>query len=118
MRTYCIEVNDRSKEDGGKQNIVVDDLEINLLFDGKVMYIPIRKPTIKELDDKEVVWITRRIQDDQSNLVLILKNPGTVTPENPVDWEQRLGNCPETLVANTLEKKHTKLCTEPVEMEN
>jgi hypothetical protein len=34
-----------------------------------------------------------------------------------VPWEEQLGNCPELLVAKTLEAM-TQLCTDPVEMEN
>ena len=80
MRKNCIEVYDRSKEDGGNQNIVVDDLEINILFGGKGIYIPIRQPTMKELNEKEVVWITRRIPDSQSNLIKNRRDPETLTP--------------------------------------
>jgi hypothetical protein len=120
LRYNNVVVHDITKRDGGLQCLEVENVNIELDFvDSATLSFETRKPTKKELDELEVIWLTRKIPDKQSHLLRpsqTRRNAATIQPE-PVPWEGRLGNCPELLTVKTLDAT-TQLCSNPVEMDN
>ena len=58
--TFCLTPKDKLNPEGetGKQKMVVEEVDIPLLYDGRKMFIPIRKPTDNELITLEKLEIT------------------------------------------------------------
>ena len=58
--TFCLTPKDRLSPDGetGMQKMVVEEVNIPLLYDGRKMFIRIRKPTDNELITLEKLEIT------------------------------------------------------------
>jgi hypothetical protein len=106
--------------DGGLQCLEVENVKVELDFvDSATLSFETRKPTKKELDELEVIWLAQKIPDKQSHLLRpcqTRRNAATIQPEQ-VPWEGRLGNCPELLTVKTLNTT-TQLCSNPVEMDN
>ena len=120
MRDFNVIVDDIKKEHGGKQQIVVDDIELPLEVSGErneILFIQIRQPTNKELQDLPIHWLTPRMPRSANQYLLsstrMVKAKQIQTVDN---WEERLGNAPEFAVAKTLEAT-TQYSIGPVEMD-
>jgi hypothetical protein len=95
LRKHNVLVDDKAKLYGGNQNIVIGDTTICLDFiDGKTMSFYNRKPTNKEMEEIEVLWLSLRITVPGNFARRRLY--GEVIDE-VLPWKERLGNCPETL---------------------
>ena len=116
LRKHNVTVDDIAKRDGGRQMLVVDEIQIDLVFENeRILYIPIRRPTTQEMNDRRIHWLIPR-SPTSTSMLLARRNKMAVVPE-PASWEERLGNCPEAVTVKTLDAT-TQLCSSPVEMEN
>jgi hypothetical protein len=118
LRFNGVMVHDTTERDGGQQLVQVEDLIIKLDFkDTATLSFETRKPTSNELASLKIYWMIHKIPDKHSQLLRHARRRTASTILEPVPWEERLGNCPELLLAKTLEAR-TQLCTNPVDMEN
>jgi hypothetical protein len=121
MRNNNVEVDNVAYRDGGLQRLKVGGNEIPLEFSDneKLLTFIIRKPTEEELNTLPVNWLTPRIPITSTQLLRqsLRRERGNLTPENPINWERKLGHPPEAILAKTIEAT-TQLCVAPIEMEN
>ena len=124
---FCLTPRDTLTSEGtlGKQNMIVDEKEISLKFDGRKMYLNIRKPTQEEIDTLEIFEITSpepfEPESDSSYANLRRRDtkrkykeyPGGLTME---EWRKRLALAPEDVVRKTFEA--TTQLSMSVEAEN
>ena len=116
LRLHGVEVDDKAARDGGGQKLVVDGIDIDLTFEnGRLLYIPLRRPTREELENQEVHWLIPKTPAATS-VLLQRRTQATVFPEQ-APWEERLGSCPARTVERTLSAT-TQLCSGPIEMDN
>ena len=121
MRGNNVIVHNIAMRDGGLQRLEIGSEVVSLNFtdDEKLLTFKIRKPTPDELNTLEVNWLTPRIPINSPDLLKqsLRRGRGSVVSEDPIAWEERLGNSPEMVVMKTLEAT-TQLWIEPIEMEN
>ena len=58
MREHGVEVNDKAKRHYGKQNLVVDGVELPLTLQGGLLHLPLREPTDEDLIKWPIVTLT------------------------------------------------------------
>ena len=58
MREHGVEVNDKAKRHYGKQNLVVDGVELPLTLQGGLLHLPLREPTDEDLLKWPIVTLT------------------------------------------------------------
>jgi hypothetical protein len=113
-----VTVHDTTERDGGQELVQVEDLIIKPDFkDTAPLSYETRKPTSNELASLKIHWMIHKIPDKHLQLLRHTWRRTASTIPEPVPWEERLGSCPELLLAKTLEAT-TQLCTNPVKMEN
>ena len=124
---FCLTPKDTLTPDGnlGKQNMIVDEKEIPLEFDGRKMYLNIRKPTQDEIDTLDILEITSpepfepEADPDYGNSSRrntkkkYKEYPGGLTLQ---EWRKRLALAPEDVVRKTFEA--TTQLSMSVEAEN
>ena len=149
LRSNGVDVQDISRRHGGLQRLEIKvGQEINYIpldFDGEIMKINLRTPTLEEIETMEVTWLTpamgesnlrsvRRSVSVRSSYELVgtgndavqqaevsTSTPATVenkddTSKGVMDWKATLGYPNEKVLKKTLETT-TQLCAGPVEME-
>ena len=111
---FCMTPRDMmtSSDTLGQQNMIVDEKEIPLTFDGRKLYLKIRKPTPEEIDSLEIFEITSpdpyepETQPDYSHFHRrdvkrkYREYPGGLTIEQ---WRKRLALAPEDVVRKTFQ---------------
>ena len=94
--------------DLGTQKMVIDSVEIPLRFDGRKMFLNIRKPSEIELEELEVFELTspttfepqeKEFSQRRDNKKKV-KLPGGISM---TDWRKRLAMVPEDIVRKTLD---------------
>lgn len=111
-------VDDTTKRDGGKQRLVIDDVEIKLDFDNnKTLSFIIRIPTSLELLILKNNWICPPpLKCNPLKHVKTWRAPGKcVQTEAP--WSSRMACASKLTIVKTHENT-TQLCSSQVEMDN
>ena len=124
---FCLTPSDTLTPDVtlGQQNMIVDGKEVPFKFDGRKMYLKIRKPSQEEIDTLEILEITSpepfepetdpnyEAQTRRNTKKKYKEYPGGLTLDA---WRKRLALAPEDIVRKTFEAT-TQLCMS-VEAEN
>lgn len=107
----------------GRQIMKVEDREIPLEYDGRKMYVNIRKPTNEELETLEVLEMTSPDPYDPTGNMenKVARNKNSKTKECPggwniQKWQDNLGLAPEDVIRKTFDAT-TQLAMN-VEIEN
>jgi hypothetical protein len=87
------------------------------LKDTATLSFETRKPSSNKLASLKIYWMIHKIPGKHSKLLWNARRRTASTIPEPVPWKEPLGNCPELLLAKTLEAT-TQLCTNPVEMDD
>ena len=109
------------KADGetGQQLLIVSDTKIPLEYDTKKLYIHLRKPSVDEMSNAEIIELTssqpfsleEEVEDIEPARVNLEKVFSWVSLK---DWRKRLGFAPDEIIKKTLEAT-TQYCLVPEE---
>jgi len=111
---FCLTPKESLDSDGvpGRQKIVVSDKEIPLNYDGRKMFLSIRKPLPDELDSLEIMEMispdTYIPEEDRNDDSLIRRDSKRKYKEYPgglslQEWRKRLAMAPEDIIRKTFD---------------
>ena len=109
------------KADGeiGQQLLIVSDTKIPLEYDTKKLYIHLRKPSVDEMSNAEIIELTSSqpfsLEEDVEDIEPARVNLEKVFSRVSLkDWRKRLGFAPDEIIKKTLEAT-TQYCLVPEE---
>ena len=110
--TFCLTPTEKQTLEGrnGQQKMIADEREIPLNYDGRKMYLNIRRPSDEELKSLEIIEITSpdpfepgmddRNYSRRDNKKKYKQYPGGLSME---EWRKRLALAPEDVIRKTFQ---------------